>query len=56
MVRCITEAMDVNMSKLRQTVKDRGARCASVIGSQRVGYNLATKHSKNKFMKMIVLI
>ena len=56
MVRCITEAMDVNMSKLRQTVKDRGVRCASVIGLQRVGYNLATKHSKNKFMKMIVLI
>ena len=52
----ITEAMDANMSKLQETVKDRGAVCALVIGSPRVGYNLATEHSKNKFMKMIVLI
>ena len=52
----ITEAMDANMSKLQETVKDRGARCALVIGSPRVGYNLVTEHSKNKFMKMIVLI
>ena len=52
----ITEAKDVNMSKFRETVKDRGAGCALVIGSQRVGYNLVTEHSKNKFMKMIVLI
>ena len=43
MVRCITEAMDVNMSKLWEMVKDRQAWCAAVMGLQRVGRDLANE-------------
>ena len=39
----ITDSMDVNLSKLQETVKERGARHAAVQGLQRVGHNLATE-------------
>ena len=38
--------MDMNLSKLWEIVKDRGAWRAAVHGSQRVGYNLATEQNK----------
>ena len=39
---CITDSLDMNRSKLQETVKDRGAWCASVHGF-RVGHNWATE-------------
>ena len=39
----ITDSMDMNLSKLQETVEDRGAARLQSMGSQRVGDNLATK-------------
>ena len=39
----ITNSMDMNLSKLWETVKESGAWHATVHGSQRVGHNLATE-------------
>ena len=37
----ITDSMDMNLSKLRDIVKDREARMLRTMGSQRVGHDLA---------------
>ena len=42
----ITDSMDMNLSKPRKIVKDREAGCAAVMGSQRVGHNLATEQQQ----------
>ena len=39
----ITDSVNMSLSKLREIVKDREARCAAVMGSQRVRLNLATE-------------
>ena len=39
----ITDSMGVSLSKLRDMVKDREAWRATVMGSQRVGHDLATQ-------------
>ena len=39
----ITNSMDMNLSKLRKTVKDRGAWGAAVHVVERVGHDLVTK-------------
>ena len=35
----ITDSMDMCLSKLREMVMDRGASCAAIMGSQRVGHD-----------------
>ena len=42
----ITNSVDMNLSKLRETVKDRGTWCAAVQGSQRVRHDLATEQQQ----------
>ena len=42
----ITDSADMNLSKLRETVKDRGAWCTAVHGTQRVGWDLATEQQQ----------
>ena len=39
----ITDSMDMNLSKLLETVKDRGTWCAAVHGSERGGHDLVTE-------------
>ena len=39
----ITDSMELSWSKLRETVKGRGAGCAAVCGVPRVGHDLATE-------------
>ena len=42
-----THSMDMSLSKLWDTVKDREAVVLQFLGSQRVGHNLATEHQNN---------
>ena len=42
----ITDSMDMNLGKLHEIVKDRGAWRLQSMGSQRVGHNLATEQQQ----------
>ena len=42
----IADSMDMSLSKLQETEKDREAWHAAVMGLQRVGHNLATEQQK----------
>ena len=44
----ITHSMDVNLCKLQEIVKDRGAWRAEVHGLQRVGHDLRLNNNNNK--------
>ena len=39
----ITDSMDMSLSKLQETLKDRGAWHSAAMGSQRVRLNLVTE-------------
>ena len=47
----ITDAMNMNLGKLRGMVRDREAWHAAVIGSQRVGHNWVTEQQCIKRIK-----
>ena len=42
----ITESIDMNLSKLQEILKDRGAWHAAVHGSQRVGHDLGIEQQQ----------
>ena len=52
----ITDSMDMNLSKLREIVEDRGACCAVGIRLQRVGHNLETKQQPLKYVDIFVAV
>ena len=44
----ITNSMDVSLSKLQETVKDREAGMLQSMGLQKVGHNLATEQQQQQ--------
>ena len=42
----ITDSMDMNLSRLREMVKDREAWTAAVHGLQRIGHDLVNEHEQ----------
>ena len=44
----ITDSMDMSLSKLQETAKEREAWHAAVHGLQRVGHNLVTEQQQQK--------
>ena len=50
----ITDSMDMSLSKLQETVKDRETVCAAVTGLQRVGHDSASEQRSNNFTSTIV--
>ena len=42
----VTDSMDMSLSKLRETVKDKKPGGLQFMGSQRVGHNLATEQEQ----------
>ena len=50
----ITYSTDMNLSKLQETVEDRGAWCAIVHGLQKVRHDLATEQ-KQRFKIFLYL-
>ena len=50
----ITDSMDMSLSKLQETVKDRETLCAAVMGLQRVRHDSASEERSNNFTSTIV--
>ena len=48
MLESITDSMDMNLSKLWETVKDRGAWHAAIHGVTKNGHKLATEQQKQQ--------
>ena len=46
----ITDSVDINLSKLRETAKDREHGMLQSMGSQRFGHDLVTKQQLNHFI------
>ena len=46
----ITDSVDMNLRKLQETVKDRGAWCAAVMRLQRVGHDLVTEQKQQRHL------
>ena len=44
---CITDSMDINLSKFREMMKDREPGVLQFMGSQRVGHDLETELNFN---------
>ena len=49
----IVNSMDMNLSKLWEMVRDRGAWFAATMGSQRIQHNLATEQQQPQFSLFI---
>ena len=47
MVDSITDSMDINLSKLQETVEDKGAWHAVIHEISRVGHDLATEQQQH---------
>ena len=45
--------MDMSLSKLRETVKDRESQCAAAMGLQRVGHDSATEQQRPQGSPML---
>ena len=52
----ITDSVDINLSKLREIVRDREACCAAVHGVTEVGHDLATKQQQLEFTRSSLLL
>ena len=50
----ITNSMNMNLSKLWETVKDRGTRRVAVHGFQRVGHDLETEQQQQYHFLVII--
>ena len=55
MVDGITDAMDMNLGKLWEMVRDREARCAAVHGLQRVGHDWVTEQLQQREETLLAL-